>query len=95
MEVVFQLIQNAAICPPSELAQILSLEWLGEIQRATAKPPKSPDEDMFIDTALLANEADYEQYYAETRKAYYDGAWNWHRHFMRMGLDCAKSEKSP
>jgi hypothetical protein len=95
LEVVSRLIQSAATYPPAELAQALSLKWLSEIQEATSKPPERLDEVKFIDGALLANEADYESYYAQMCKTWHDGAWNWHRHFAPVGLDCAQPEEEP
>jgi hypothetical protein len=79
LEVLSQLIEAAATFSPAELAQDLSPEWLAQLREETAEPPGSPDNVIVISGSIFLAGSSPEEYYAEVRRAWYDGAWSWHR----------------
>jgi hypothetical protein len=87
LEVVCQLVELGAICPPAEVSLDLPAEWLTQIREATTTPPPTIDDVQYISGALLQEGVDAEQHYAQLCKAWFAGAWNWHRHFGGSGSD--------
>jgi hypothetical protein len=80
-ETVASLIQAAASCEPSDLAEVLPAEWLQTIEKETSLLPESLSEAVFISGILGGPGFDYEAYCAEMRRNWFDGARAWHRYF--------------
>ena len=81
LELLTLLVQAAAEHPPSELADGLPAQWLQAIQEDISSPPGSPSDVLYISGILGGHSFDYETNFAEMRRTWYEGAWNWHRYF--------------
>jgi len=79
MEVLSRLVEEASTSRPADLAGALPANWLAEVRTATAKPPSSIDDVCIVSGAIYRNAAEHEAHKAEMRRAWFEGAWNWHR----------------
>jgi hypothetical protein len=81
MESISRLIEAAAEYPADSLAKYVPCEWLSEIKASTSKPPKSPDDVLFLWGGMLIPGTDAEAFMAEKRRIWHSGACNWHKYF--------------
>lgn len=80
-EAIAQIVEAAATVSTAELAEAIPGDWLADVKAKTVDPPPSPEDVVFLYGALFRDGTDCEAYYAERRRLWDRGAWNWRRFF--------------
>ena len=79
-ELLRRLIQAAARIPPSQIAAVLSLPELQELQKLSTNPPNSVEESPRSTCPGVSG--DWELEIRQGQRLWHDGAWQWHRWFQ-------------
>jgi hypothetical protein len=78
-DLVFRLIQAAAIHEPEEILPLVPEELLAEVRDRGLKPPARPEDMRFFQSVCNSGPHDSAAWEREQQTTYYEGAWRWYR----------------